>query len=92
MFAGMYYPYRFEFYFNQLNWKPEYTLSMTNYRDNDSLSLSQALTEAENNNFDIVLFQVFGSELPQVKDMHGFSEEKLFKNDAHTLIVFERNP
>jgi hypothetical protein len=92
MFAGMYYTYRFEFYFNQLDWKPEYTLSMTKYLDDDSLSLSQALTEAENNNFDIVLFQVLGSELPQVKDMHDFSEEKIFKNDAQTLIVFERNP
>lgn len=90
MFAGMYYPYQFDFYFRQLDWMPNYYTYMTRYID-DSFSLSQALAEARSGNFDILLFQVLGNKIPHVQDMHGFSEGKIFKNDAQTLIVFERD-
>ena len=91
MFTGMNYPYYFDFYFNQLNWMPEYNVLQTNNKDNDSVSLSRALAEADTEKFNIVLFQVLGNEIPNPNDTkHYFYEEKIFRNDAHILIVYHR--
>ena len=92
LFDTMFYPYRFEFYFNQLNWTPKYEDFKTKVKQSNSVSLSQALTEAVKGNFNVVLFQLQGNEIPRLNDMYGFSQEKIFKNDAHTLIVFDKKP
>lgn len=93
MFTGMYYDYIFEFYFAQLNWYPTSRLLLTNNGDNDAVSLSLGLAEAENAKINIVLFQVLGNEIPKVKDIGCyFYEERIFRNDAHTLVVYHRKP
>lgn len=93
MFTGMYYDYIFEFYFAQLNWYPTSRLLLTNNGDNDAVSLSSGLAEAENAKINIVLFQVLGNEIPKVKDIgHYFYEERIFRNDAHTLVIYHRKP
>ena len=93
MFTGMYYDYIFEFYFAQLNWHPTSRLLLTNNGDNDAVSLSSGLAEAENAKINIVLFQVLGNEIPKVKDIgHYFYEERIFRNDAHTLVIYHRKP
>jgi hypothetical protein len=92
MFAGMYYPYPFQFYFDQLQWMPKYTVLMTDPGVADSDSLSRTFAQAGLDKFDIVLFQVLGNKVPPIKEMGQFSEEIIFKNDAHTLVVYERKP
>jgi hypothetical protein len=93
LFAGMYYPYSFVFYFDQLKWTPLTTVSYTNYIDSNSLSLSRALVQAEDDNINIVLFQVLGNEKPEaIKSGPMFFVEKIFQNDAHILIVYHRKP
>jgi hypothetical protein len=90
LFTGMYYPYDFDFYFTQLNWTPNNKVFKTNRGDSDSVSLSRALIEAEQDKIDVILFQVLGNSLPKVMDMGHFSEVQIFKTDAQTLIVYER--
>ena len=93
MFAGMYYPYPFDFYFHQLHWTPLTTVSYTNFIDSNSLSLSRALVQAEDDEINIVLFQVLGNEKPEaITSGPLFHVEKVFQNDAHILIVYHRNP
>jgi len=93
MFAGMYYSYPFVFYFDQLDWTPLTTVSYTNYIDSNSLSLSRALVQAEDDNINIILFQVLGNEKPQtIASGQLFRVEKIFQNDAHILIVYHRKP
>ncbi len=92
LFAGMYYPYPFVFYFDQLDWTPLTTVSYTNYIDSNSLSLSRALVQAEDDNINIVLFQDLGNEEPDsITSAPMFHIEKIFQNDAHILIVYHRN-
>jgi hypothetical protein len=93
MFAGMYYPYPFVFYFDQLEWTTLTTVSYTNYVDSNSLSLSRALVQAEDDNINIILFQVLGNERPEaIASGPLFHVEKIFQNDAQILIVYHRNP
>jgi hypothetical protein len=92
LFSGMYYPYRFDFYFDQLNWTPTYEVLLTNQPDSDSVSLGRALAEAKKGKFNLVLFQVMGHTPPQVGEMGAFSEKKIFKNEAYLLILYERIP
>ena len=92
LFTGMYYPYRFDFYFNQLQWMPAFDVFMANQADSDSVSLSHALVEAGADKSDLILFQVLGDTIPHVNDPGGFIETKVFKNEAYSLIVYERKP
>jgi len=93
LFAGMYYPYPFDFYFGQLSWTPINLEYMTRYINSNSLSLSLAVAEAERDNIQVVLFQVLGKQSPNEPAAGPlFHEEKIFRNEAHTLIVYTRKP
>jgi hypothetical protein len=92
LFTGMYYPYRFDFYFNQLNWTPAYDVFMTEQSDSDSISLSHALVEAGIDKSDLILFQVMGNAPARGDGLGAFVETKIFKNEAYSLIVYARNP
>ncbi|MGZ9223583.1 MAG: hypothetical protein ACXW4Q_15870, partial [Anaerolineales bacterium] len=83
------YPYiPFAFYFSKLDWQPNHEIVLTEKTEDQQASLSEALAKADADNFEIVLYQVAGDEIPQVADFYGFVEGKIFRNDAHTLIVY----
>jgi hypothetical protein len=87
----MYYPYiSFAFYFGKLDWKPDHEIVLTEKTEDYRALLSDALTKADADNFDVVLYQVAGDQIPQIADSHHFVQEKVFKNDAHTLVVYYR--
>jgi hypothetical protein len=91
LFSGMYYPYiSFAFYFGKLDWKPDHEIVLTEKTEDYRALLSDALTKADADNFDVVLYQVAGDQIPQIADSHHFVQEKVFKNDAHTLVVYYR--
>jgi hypothetical protein len=94
LFAGMYYPYDFDFYFGQLDWKPIYFPElMAKYLYSNSLNLSQAVAEADTDQINIILFQVLGNNKTAVIPVVGsFHEEKTFINEAHVLVVYRRQP
>ena len=92
LFTGMHYPYiSFAFYFSKLHWEPDHEIRLTQKTDDQTAAISEALAQAEAANFDVVLYQIAGNEIPQIADSHNFVEEKIIKNDAHTLIIFS-NP
>jgi len=66
---------------------------MTKHKDSNSLSLSLAMAEAGRDNAQVVLFQVQGTQpFSDTEAGQLFHEEKIFKNEAHTLIVYTRTP
>lgn len=91
LFTGMYYPYiSFAFYFSKLEWEPSHEIVLTEKTEEYRAALSESLAVADAGNFDVVLYQVAGNEIPQIDAAHGFAEEKIFTNDAHTLVVYSR--
>ena len=91
LFTGMHYPYiSFAFYFGKLEWEPNHEIVLTEKTEDYRAVLSQALAQASADNFEVVLYQVAGNQIPQIADSHNFVQEKIFKNDAHTLVVFYR--
>jgi hypothetical protein len=87
----MYYPYiSFAFYFGKLDWEPNHEIVLTEKTEDYNALLTEALAKANADNFDVVLYHLAGDEIPQIQDFHGFAEEQIFKNDAHSLIVYQR--
>jgi hypothetical protein len=85
----MYYPYiSFAFYFGKLAGSRHEIVLIE--KTKITAPLFQKARESEPDNFDVVLYHLAGDEIPQIQDSHGFAEEQIFKNDAHTLIVYQR--
>jgi len=91
LFTGMHYPYiSFAFYFSKFDWKPDHEIVLTEKTEDQNAAISQALDQADAGNFDVVLYQVTGNEVPQNVAAHNFVQEIIFMNDAHRLIVYSR--
>jgi hypothetical protein len=91
LFTGMSRYYYFAFYFSGLAWRPDHAVVFSDRNDSDSESLSAAVAEAGDNQFDIILFQVAGDSPPRIA-AGQFQEEKIFRNAVRMLIVYQRNP
>ena len=92
LFAGMYYEYNFFFYVKKLGWRPpmsDILISDINLQD-DSVNLRNALHEADQRGFDNILFFVIGDEIPVIPEGSPFEQDRVFQNDAHTIVVFNR--
>ncbi len=88
LFTGMHYPYiSFSFYFSKFDWEPENKILLTENTNDQTNSVSEALSQAAAANFDVICYQAAGNEMPQVTDLYGFIQEKIIKNDAHMLII-----
>jgi hypothetical protein len=94
MFTGMYYPYSFSFGFKQLKWEPDHVVSSIRPEDVESLSeserISHKLEEADNDNRTVVLYQVLGGDVLHDTPTGKYTEEKIFRNQAHILIAYVR--
>lgn len=89
--GGLYYPYSFAFYSDQLHWKPQEILYRSKSQvssNSDSAELAIVLAEAKIKNDPIVLFHVLGKEIPQMPSSTDYRLEKVFLNDAHMLVVY----
>ena|GEM_PF-1184832 len=92
LFAGLYYNYFFDFYFNKIDWQPsefDVYLSDKKNQDDDS-NLSKALINAENHDYKNVLFFVLGEDIPQIPEESGFNQQRIFNNTAHSLVLYSR--
>ncbi len=93
LFAGLYYNYFFDFYFNKIDWQPskyEIFLSDKKNQDDDS-NLPKALTKAENQGYMNVLFFVLGEDIPRIPEGSGFHQQRIFNNLAHSLVLYSRD-
>jgi len=92
LFSEMYYQYYLSFYFAKFNWHPTYDIRLSAMNVNEALDLSNALSAAGQEDYDLVLYQVNGNFLPQRNATGNFCLEKVFKNQAHMLLLFSRPP
>ena len=86
--GGMTYHYYFEFYDYMFNWRPGATFQRADNTIGDPEALSQALVEAQINDYQIVLFQVLDKDIPQLPNPSTFHQEKVFRNSAQVLVVY----
>ncbi|MCB0208386.1 MAG: hypothetical protein KDJ52_03625 [Anaerolineae bacterium] len=87
-FTGMYYPYFFDFYFAKFDWKPNYEVDMIDIDSNEADTLNVSLAAAEAEDVDVVVYHVLGNTLPAISKMHTYIPQKVFRNQAQTLVVF----
>ena len=93
MFAGMSFPYYFDFYCNKLDWYPSFTVLKSGSKEDDAAALRRSLREAEKKGCAVVVFHVRRDAFEEINDttaMHGYGVLKIFKNQAHALIVFSK--
>jgi hypothetical protein len=87
LFAGLDYPYYFDFYFHQLDWHPEYEIFDTSHATEN---LPTILVEAEMKGFSVVVYHAPGKNVPLLSDASHFQQERIIRNDAHLLIVYSK--
>lgn len=90
LFSGMYYRYPLGFYFKKYHWFPKYGVLFVvrEELDNESLALSGVLSQAKQDGFGLVLWQVKGQNIPQASANADSCLAHVFRNQAHTVILF----
>jgi len=89
LFAGLSYFYYVEFYFEKLDWHPQYERFYNT--DNDELqTLAKILTEAEEKGYPVVVYHLLGGEIPQPSPTWNYQQEKVISNNAHSLVIYKK--
>lgn len=101
--TGMYYPYfSLEFYFNRLNWHPQYTQLQigdeTDYARKGSTpkysieNIPRILTQAEQSGYSVVLYHDLEGQIPPIQSVGNFQLAKVAQNQAHILLIYYEKP
>lgn len=88
IFSGMNYRYKFKFYFNALKWWPNHKIIMINKNVNQNEAILQVLADAKQDGINIVLYHLTNEGIPDQQELSGFIVKKIFRNQAHSLVVF----
>jgi len=88
IFSGMYYRYKFQFYFNNLGWWPNHKIITIDKNINQNEAILQVLADANMEGINIVLYQLTNEDIPIQQDLGGFFVKKILRNQAHSLVVF----
>jgi hypothetical protein len=88
LFSEMFYNYYLSFYFAKYNWHPTYDIQISAENADETSSLSNVLSEARQKGFSLVLVQVRDDFIPRPDATGDFCLEKVFKNQAHILLLF----
>jgi len=91
LFSEMFYNYYLGFYFAKYNWHPTYDIRISAENADETSVLSSVLLDAGQNGFSEVLVQVPDNFMPQKNATGDFCLEKVFRNQAHTLLLFSSN-
>ncbi len=86
---------RFGMHFNRSDWHPHRNIDELMMRDslmNESTRASSALSQAAEGKFQVVLYQVLGADIPHLRDTGEYRLARIFSNQAHSLMVFFREP
>jgi hypothetical protein len=90
LFAGLDYPYFFNYYFDKLNWQPDYVIDLPENPPGGGVDISGVLARAERGNFDAVIYQVSGKDIPKTQQAGHFRLKKVIQNQAHILMIYYR--
>jgi hypothetical protein len=89
LFAGLDFFYYLDFYFDKLNWHPQYEL-LNNFRTGDLASFHDALQTASKNGSACVVVRVDENTVQKPDGVSQFWQLKVFSNRAHSLLVYTR--
>lgn len=91
-FAGLSYYYWFAYYFMRLHWQADHDVVQGDNVEGDAqtLAVENALRDAARDGRHLVLYHVRGDTVPEPAEMHGFDVEKVFRNQAHILVLYAR--
>ena len=101
--TGLYYPdFGIDFCLDQLNWHPdfsqlqignasEYNANILAHKPNTE-DVSRIFAQAEADGYQVVLFHLLIGQGPPLRQESPFRLEKTFINQAHTLMVYYKNP
>ncbi len=90
-FSGLRISYYLDFYFDKLNWHPQYEVGKDS-ASGGSASISKALQTASERGFNCVVV-IVDQDLPQPLQLDGAARQwqlKVFRNMAHSLLVYTR--
>lgn len=90
LFAGLYFRYFDAFYYFKYNWWPDISEKLLSdiHNQDDQLNLSAALSKAEADGFDNVLFFVLQNDVPQVPVNSRYKQKMVFSNLSHILVLY----
>jgi hypothetical protein len=83
--TGLYFTYSVDFYLAPKE-MPEITL--VEKPADESALMDSLLAASELDKFDVVLYHVLGDTIPAPNNLHGYGMEKIFRNQAHVLVLF----
>jgi hypothetical protein len=88
-------PERFGMHFSQSAWQPRRNideLMMRSSPGGESSRVSSMLRDAAEGGFQVVVYQVLGRQIPHLQDTGDYQLARVFSNQAHSLMVFIRQP
>lgn len=89
LFAGLSYYYYVEFYFEKLNWHPQYE-RWYNTGNDELKTLSQILTKAEEKGYSVVVYHLLGGQIRQPDPTWHYQQENVISNNAHSLVIYTK--
>ncbi len=84
LFTGLYYPYYTEFYLHKQGWPEQQLIEISKL---EFIRMDSVLFAAKKNGYPVVLYHVLKSPL-NLEATYGFGSVKVFKNQAHSLLLF----
>ena len=93
LITGLYNYYPFRYYFDKYDWQPPHFNIMYSDIENqdDALNLNAALVEAQDQNYDMVLFFRLGESTPPIPEGSIYHLEGSFSNQSHTLLIYKKD-
>lgn len=89
--TGNSYPYRMNFYLNNSDLPQDdqnFVRSKIFDPKREVSEMDSLLSDSKAKSFDAVLYHVTGNSVPKLYSNYGFNSQKVFKNQAHTLVLF----
>ena len=83
------YLYLFGFYYDQFGWYPEHAVLVSGDAKSQSEVLSELADEAQKGEFEVVLYHVSPEESLPPQVLGALIWQQIFRNQAHSLVVYD---
>ncbi|MEO7425498.1 MAG: hypothetical protein ABI036_09950 [Fibrobacteria bacterium] len=85
--TGLYYPYPTGFYLEPDQMPVQ---SLVAPASDEAVLMDSLLAASDREGFTAVLYHVLGDSVPVLKNPHGYGNIRIFRNQAHALVLFSR--
>jgi hypothetical protein len=90
LFTGLDYRYYLNFYFEKLNWHPDYYVIFVDQNKGFHLAFSESLAEVQEMDINVIVYHILDEELKPPNEINSYFLEKTFKNQTHTILVYTK--